>query len=959
MEFIHRNEAKWQKAWAKDRIFEADPKSGQKKYFITFPYSYANGPLHVGHAFTATRVDAYARFKRMLGYNVLFPWAWHWTGTSITGASERVKLGDKAFIRALQDIDGVPQEKLNRFTDPVYMASYYTGENRKTVHLAGFSIDWRREFQTTSPLFSKFIEWQYESLRKKGYVVRGTHPVVWCPRCESPTGDADRHEGEGVSQEEYILLKFKYNGVCLPAATLRPETIYGVTNIWVHPDSEYVEVKVDGEKWVVSEAAAKKLKDQKEVTILRHFKGAEIIGGEATNPLNKKKLPILPAIFVNPDNATGIVYSVPAHAPIDWLALKDLKKNPIHLKDFNIKPTVVEKITPISIIRTEGFEEYPAVEVVEKLDVKDQCDPKAEEATKLLYKKEFHSGYLKEICGEYAGKAVREVKEVLVKTFVKLGFADVMYDLPQPIICRCLTPCTVKVLKEQWFLKYSDKEWKELTKKTLNRAAIYPETARAWFLTIIDWLKDWPCARKSGLGTPLPWNKEWIIETLSDSTVYMAFYTISKQIREHKISPEQMTNEIFDYIFYGKGNLKDLARLTQLKPQILRSMREEFMYWYPVDMRNSAKELIPNHLTFYLFHHVALFPPEQQPLAIGANGMLTIKGKKMSKSKGNFVTFRSALQKHGADPTRFELLLRAEDMDDPEWRDEDGEKAKIKLESFNRLVDTIIQNTKDNNVGVIEKWLFSVIQRRIENITHNMEIFKTRTSIENAFFGVWNDLRWYIRRKGNMNATALLDVLTVWVRLLTPFIPHLCEEIWSKIGDGNFVSLSEWPKYDQTKIDHTTELHEALIRSTIDDTHNIIRAIKITPKRICYYTSAPWKWKIYKRALQFSLRKGQITQSELMRELMKNSEMKRKPNEVARFIQQILNEINQMAQSKRENLFLAETLDETSVLKEAEAFLRRELNSQVEIYMEKSDQRYDPQNRAHLANPYRPAIYVE
>jgi len=167
MEFIHRNEAKWQKAWAKDRIFEADPKSGQKKYFITFPYLYANGPLHVGHAFTATRVDAYARFKRMLGYNVLFPWAWHWTGTSITGASERVKLGDKAFIRALQDIDGVPQEKLNRFTDPVYMASYYTGENRKTVHLAGFSIDWRREFQTTSPLFSKFIEWQYESLERK------------------------------------------------------------------------------------------------------------------------------------------------------------------------------------------------------------------------------------------------------------------------------------------------------------------------------------------------------------------------------------------------------------------------------------------------------------------------------------------------------------------------------------------------------------------------------------------------------------------------------------------------------------------------------------------------------------------------------------------------------------------------------------------------------------------------
>lgn len=959
MDFIHRTEAKWQKAWTKDRIFEADPRRGQKKYFITFPYSYANGPLHVGHAFTATRVDTYARFKRMLGYNVLFPWAWHWTGTSITGASERVKLGDKTFIRALQDIDGVPQDELNRFTDPVYLASYYTSENRETVHLAGFSIDWRREFQTTSPLFSKFIEWQYESLRKKGYVVKGTHPVVWCPRCESPTGDADRHEGEGVSQEEYILLKFKHNGVCLPAATLRPETIYGVTNIWIHPDSEYVEAKVGRERWVVSEAAAKKLKDQKKVTILHYFKGAEIIGGEATNPLNKKKLPILPAAFVNPENATGIVYSVPAHAPIDWLALKDLQNTTTRLKDFNIKPTTIAQITPISIIRTEGYGEHPAIEVVEKMGVKDQCDPKAEEATKLLYKKEFHTGYLKDNCGEYRGKAVQEVKAVLVKEFVKLGFADVMYDLPQPVVCRCLTPCTVKILKEQWFLKYSDEKWKESTKKILNRAAIYPETARAWFLSVIDWLKDWPCARKSGLGTPLPWNREWIIETLSDSTVYMAFYTINKYLREHQCSPEQMTSEIFDYIFYGTGNLQDLADSTKLKIEVLQSMRDEFMYWYPVDMRNSAKELIPNHLTFYLFHHVALFPSEQQPLAIGANGMLTIAGEKMSKSKGNFITFKSALKKHGADPTRFGLLLRAEDMDDPEWRDEDGEKAKIKLESFCRLVDTIIQNTEDTNIGAIERWLFSVLQQKIENVTHNIEIFKTRTSVENAFFGVWNDLRWYIRRKGNMKSTALLDMLRVWVRLLAPFIPHICEEIWSKIGDGNFVSLSEWPKSDQTMIDRTIELHEALIRSTIDDTHNIIQAIKITPKKICYYTSAAWKWKIYKKALRSSIQTGQITQRELMRESMKNSELKRMGKEVARFLSQIIGEINQMAQGKRESLLLAETLDETSVLREAEAFLKRELNSQIEVYPENSDQCYDPQNRAHLAKPYRPAIYVE
>ena len=134
-------EEKWRRAWEKARIFEADPDPLRKKCFVTFPYPYMNGPLHVGHAFTATRVDAYARFKRMQGYNVLFPWAWHWTGETIGGASERVRLGDKDFVKALREIDGVSERDLKKFVDPAYMASYYTEENRETVKRVGYSVD--------------------------------------------------------------------------------------------------------------------------------------------------------------------------------------------------------------------------------------------------------------------------------------------------------------------------------------------------------------------------------------------------------------------------------------------------------------------------------------------------------------------------------------------------------------------------------------------------------------------------------------------------------------------------------------------------------------------------------------------------------------------------------------------------------------------------------------------------
>ena len=99
-------------------------------------------------------------------------------------------------------------------------------------------------------------------------------------------------------------------------------------------------------------------------------------------------------------------------------------------------------------------------------------------------------------------------------------------------------------------------------------------------------------------------------------------------------------------------------------------MREEFLYWYPMDLRNSAKELVPNHLTFCIFHHAALFPPEQWPRAMGVNGMLMIEGKQMHKSKGNFITMKGAVDKYGADATRCALMLGAEGMDDPDWRAE-------------------------------------------------------------------------------------------------------------------------------------------------------------------------------------------------------------------------------------------------------------------------------------------------
>jgi len=388
-------------------------------------------------------------------------------------------------------------------------------------------------------------------------------------------------------------------------------------------------------------------------------------------------------------------------------------------------------------------------------------------------------------------------------------------------------------------------------------------------------------------------------------------------------------------------------------------MRNEFLYWYPVDMRNSGKELIPNHLTFFLFQHAALFPPEHWPRMIGANGMLMIEGKKMSKSKGNFVTFRKVIDRYGADATRCALLLGAEGIDDPDWRSENVRDVKNKLESFHRLAEVIIKEAEDQGKGQLEEWLLSMMQHETRTVTACMELLKTRTALETALFEVWNDFRWYTRRKGNAKSKTLLEALKIWARLLAPFAPHIAEEIWSKMGEESFISADRWPECIESRVNHAAEEGEALIKSALDDTMSIARATKMTPKRICFYTAGRWKWKAFQKALAMSLKEERTNQSDLMRELMKDAAMRKRGKEVASYASQIIKEINRTGRNRIESWMAVGALDETAVLADAKDFLQQELGSEVRIFMEDDRGRYDPKNRSRLAKPYRPAIYIE
>jgi leucyl-tRNA synthetase len=950
---------KWQTEWAEARIFEADPDPSRSKCFVTFPFAYMSGPLHVGSGFTAARIDVYARYMRMRGHNVLYPWAWHWTGKTVAGAAERIKNGDEEFIRPIREVDGVPEEELKKFADPAYMAQYYTNMNRDAVKRLGMGIDWRREFHTSSlnEAFSRFVTWQYLRLRERGYVIRGTHPVVWCPKDESPTGDADRLEGEGVRPEEFILMKFRLGDIFLPCATFRPETIYGVTNLWINPEGDYIEIDLGGERWIVSKTASQKLQNQaKRVQPIRSLKGAELVGKECVDLILGRKLPILPGSFVNTENASGLVYSVPAHAPFDWLALRDVQRNPAILEKFAIPPQKVLGIRPISIISVEGYGDFPAVEIVDRMGLRDQNDPRAEEATKEIYKAEFHGGILKDECGSYSKQKVSDVKQGLVRDFRGKGIADVMYELPQKVVCRCTTECVAKVLEDQWFLKYSDPEWKALGHKAISKMSFYPEEARGWFSGLVDWFQDWPCARKTGLGTPLPWSPDWIVETLSDSTVYMAYYTVSKFVNANMVKPEQLTPEVFDFIFYGTGDPGLLSKRTGLEGGLLERVREEFLYWYPVDLRNSGKDLVGNHLTFFIMHHVALFEERYWPRAIGVNGFMLLEGAPIHKSKGNFIPLWKACEDYGADAVRCAILLAAEGMDDPDWRAENVRDVKSRLESLLNLVEQAGASTEHASNGHLEKWLMSRIFTKVRLVSEAIEKLKTRTALSAAMYDIWNDLRWYERRAEKPDSATVSEFISAWIRLLAPFSPHMAEEAWHKLKQEGFISIAVWPQVDESRIDELSNELEELVRQTLEDTQEIITTTKIAARKVHYYTAAKWKWRVYTEALNRA-----ESQPDKLDGLIRDMITAHVPaqKDLPKFAGKVINQVRRMPADLRARKIRAGEIDERKGFVEAEHFFAKELKTEVEVHSEEASGLYDPKGRAKFAEPYRPAIFVE
>ena len=964
LEDLRKIERKWQRKWSEAKIFEADPDERRPKFFLTVPYPYTSGPLHIGHGRTYTIGDIIARYKRLQGYNVLFPMAFHITGTPIAAISDRISRGDMAAINVYREYILMYEEDkskideiLESFKNPFNVATYFAERISIDFTSLGYSIDWRRRFHTGEQIYNKFIEWQYYKLKELGLLKKGSHYVTFCLLHKQPEGEDDIQDADvnPVEIVEFVAIKFRYRDGYILASTLRPETIFGATNLWANPNVTYVKTRWNGETYYMSKEATVKFNYQyKNLEIIAEVPGESFVGEKAISPLGEELL-ILPAFFVDPDTATGFVYSEPSDAPYDYVALMELKKKPELLRRYGINPEEVEKISPIKIIDIPGVSGHHAEKVVREMGITSQTDPRLEDATKLVYKEQYYNGVMNEKAGEFAGLSVNEAKERVKEWLTNTNNALIFYETSRKAFCRAGGKIIIARIDDQWFIDYSQEWWKEKTRKWLKEMVIIPEKFRKAFLDTVDWLHERPCARKRGLGTRLPFDPEWIIESLSDSTIYMAFYTISHIIRKYDIKPEQLKPELFDFVFLGIGNVDSVSKVTGIPHEAIEEMRREFEYWYPVDQRHTGIPHISNHLTFYIMHHIAIFREKHWPKMITLNELVIREGRKMSKSKGNVILLKQIAEEYSSDLFRI-YVASAADLDTIlDWRGKEVQSVKSRLLKFANLAFEATKCETSEGFGekIIDKWLLSRFYRRLQRAKNQMDNLKFREFIISMFFEMLKDLNYYERRTNhNRLLQAVRQILPEWVIVLSPIIPHLAEEIWEKLGNRSFVSLEKWPSVDKSKIDSKAEALENIVRDTLESIKEILKALKKeSPKRCYVIIASDWKRDLYKTVGEIIDKYG-YNIGIIMREVMARSEFKSHGKLVADIINKIV---------KRKEIipeYIPTKDDEYTIFTDAREFLEREVGGSVEVLTEDKALEMGI-TRAENALPTKPGLYIE
>lgn len=904
--------------------YDPIPKPGGGELY-TFPYPYSNGELHLGHGFTSVFYDVMARHARLRGVPVTQSFSYHLTGMPIVAAAYRLEkefeacdAGDMSALTRKSDdgkptqystmlMMGIDEDQIRNFIDPNHWADYFPDVSRKVVRRFGIASDNNKSFITTekNPYYDAFARWHFQKLFQSKRLVFGKRHSLYSIADGQPCLGHERSEGEDAAPAKFTLIKFRLdldsNNVCdkinenwnvdsnsdvyLIGLTMRPETLGGLTNVWIDPEHTYHAYRigfVDSddlhdpliETWVMQEKNLLNLQyqwvgpnnpfdsDSEYFEDLGEISGSTFV--DSTVVLGDSRVPVWAMDFhkspiyaeirdakkvvdsegktikarscvnshlrINTSKGTGIVGSVPSDSPIDYLAYMYKRVYEYQHDTWN---SIFEDIEPIIQVSHPDYQgDRVAVDLIEGR----KCFTKQ---NNMVVVTEDDMTYAKEFCYHTSipnqtmvdgGAAITDTREEIEKDWKDFvsPMLYIYYEPDSKAISRTGDELVVALL-DQWFIDYSDPKWKENSISHADTMEFYDEVAKERTYYAINWLQQWPCSRTCGLGTRFPLSivqqvdptieteEECpLIDSLSDSTIYMCMYTIYDMMQEFNAS--EFTEEVFDYIFLLKNqNDPKFERYSEL--------RDSFLAYYPVDLRVSAKDLINNHLGMCIMNHVAVWDSEFMeryreftgdnhiktfgPRAYRINGYITVakkdkikrkgrqEGEKMSKSKGNFKTLFQAIDAYAADPLRFTFCSANIGTSDSYFDQDLATRTVEKLHkergfilSYCRQIAEYDEQNNETTISPdysnIKNLLTNELARIIESSIEAYDRTDVRTVIHHSYHlllnlrDTWVKLVGYYDTLRPENRDMMCKFFFTFVTLMYPIIPHFCENIHRK-----------------------------------------------------------------------------------------------------------------------------------------------------------------------------------
>jgi len=763
-------EAKWQAYWEEHKTFKVEVDSAKKKYYLLEMFPYPSGRIHMGHVRNYTIGDTLARFKRMQGYNVLHPLGW--------------------------DAFGMPAE--NAAIKNKSHPAQWTFENirtmRKQIKALGLSYDWDREIATCHPGYYKWNQWLFLKLLEKGLAYRKNSTINWCEDCNTVlaneqvvdgccwrcdnevlqkqqegwffkiTDYADRLlEGckslSGKWPEQVLTMQTNWIGKSFGAEvnfkivqsdevikifTTRPDTLYGAMFMVLAPEHPLTEKLSRGTEQEKAIAAfVQKVKKQDTIARACEKEGV-FTGAYAVNPLTGESIPVWTANFVLMGYGTGAIMSVPAHDQRDL----DFARQ-YHL--------------PVRVVIQPKTGELDADTMVEAFTA---------DGTMV------DSGSFDGLVGQEARRTVCEFleKEGIGKATINYRLRDWgvsrqrYWGTPIPVI-HCSDCGIVPVPEDQLPVELPlDAQLGENGQSPLHSLESFHKTSCP------------KCGADARRDTDT-------LDTFVCSSWYFYRYT-SPRLEQAPFS------------------------------------KENGSYWMPIDQYVGGIEHAILHLLYSRFFNLVLndlgLTQAPEPFAhLLAQGMVIKDGAKMSKSKGNVVDPDEIISAYGADTARLFILFAAPPVKDLEWSDQGVEGCSRFLKRVWRIFGEFAEEIKTvtlpgesfttpvPEIKALRRMTHITIRRVTDDIATRMQFNTAISAIMELVNHLFSFKEWW-GNKNNQDETsrmAVREALETLALTLSPFAPHIAEELGSLMGLSKTLDQTAWPQY----IESLTQTDEILI----------------------------------------------------------------------------------------------------------------------------------------------------